>query len=223
MSSAAADTDDMRFHAHRFGHVLTIKYRSSSSVTVPDFEHEYDFSEGAQSGGLAELLRPDGNPFGWSAPFRRAGEAMGEYRNSTGVVKLQAVEEGRIDQIDTGYRDNSTAISTALYTRMDDQGEIRKRKRERRFALKFKNPPGHVMTVTHTRDRSRISATDYTMMNTGVLDVATQTKRIKLAGQAPGRVSEYAITGTRVSSDPAEIWMMERELKVLDTPADPAG
>src|SRR5262249_920268 len=41
MASAAADTDDMRFHAHRFGHVLKIKYRSSASASVPDIEQEY--------------------------------------------------------------------------------------------------------------------------------------------------------------------------------------
>lgn len=222
IASTAADTDDARFHAHRFGHALSIKYRSSSSASTPDFEHEYDFSEGAQSGGLAELLRPDGTPFGWSAPFRRPGEAMGEYRNSTGIVKLQAVEEGRIDQIETGFQDNGVNISTVLYTRMDDQGEIRRRKRERRFALKFKNPPGHGMIVTHSRDRNRDSATVYTMQHTGSQDVATEVKRIKLAGQAPGRVSEYKISGTR-SNVAAEVWMLERELKVLDTPLDGAG
>lgn len=226
--SSGSDSDDQRFAAYRFGHVLTIKYRSSASVTQPDFEQEYDFSEGAQSGGLAELVRPDGTPFGWSAPFRRPGETMGEYRGANGLVKLHAIEtvgstgDGRIDQLDVGHQDNGSDISTALYTRMDDQGEIRRRKRERRFSLKFSNPPNHRMTVTHCRDRNRDSATAYTMSNSGN-EVVTQVKRIKLAGQAPARVGEYAITGTRVQSAPAEIWMLEREVKVLDTPLDAAG
>lgn len=223
--SASADDGNQRFHAQRFGHSLVIKYRSSESVTVPDLEHEYDFSEGAQSGGLAELLRPDGTPFGWSAPFTRPGEAMGEYRGPDGLVKLHAIEQegstgdGRIDQIETGYMDNGVAIEPVWHSRTDDQGEIRKRKRERRFSLKYRCYSGHVMTVTHYRDRRRLSSTTYTMDDTGTLAVSSQTKRIKLEGQAPARVSEYKITGTRTSV-PAEIWMLERELKVLDTPVE---
>ena len=147
---------------------------------------------------------------------------MGEFRNGSGVNLIQAVEPGRIDHIDTGSDDNGTAIATVLYTKMDDQGEIRRRKRERRFTLKFKNPPGHGMTVTHSRDRNRDSATVYTMQHTGSQDVATEVKRIKLAGQAPGRVSEYKISGNR-SNVAAEVWMLEREVKVLDTPLDGAG
>ena len=229
VASAAADTDDMRFHAYRFGHVLTIKYRSSASATVPDFEQEYDFSEGSQSGGLTELFRPDGSEFGWSAPFRRPGEAMGQFRNANGVIKLHSIEttgstgEGRIDQLDTGHQDNSTAIATVLHTRTDDQGEIARRKRERRFALKYKSPTGHTMTVTHYRDRGRLSSTTYTMQNTTTAALAVQTKRIKLDGQSPARVSEYKIGGTRVSAGAAEVWEMEREVKVLDTPLETAG
>lgn len=231
MASAPADTDDMRFHAHNFGSCLVIKFRSSASVTVPDLELEYDFSEGSQSGGARELFRngDPNTPFGWSTPFRRPGEAMGHYRGSSGMVKLHAIEtagstgSGRIDQLDTGYQDNGTAITPVLYTRMDDQGEIRRRKREQRFTMKYTSPTGHTMTVTHARDRNRGSTTSYTMDNTGTAEVAAQTKRIKLDGQTPARVSEYKISGTRVTAGAAEVWELERDVKVLDTPVETAG
>ena len=152
---------------------------------------------------------------------------MGSYRGSSGLVKLHAIEtagssgSGRIDQLDTGHTDNGTAVTPVWYSKTDDQGEIDRLLRELSFALKFRNPNGHVMTVTHYRNRARTSFTTYTMQNTGTLEVADQPKRIKLQGMTPARVGEFKISGTRVSPGAAEIWELKRKVKVLDTP--PSG
>lgn len=225
-ASAAADSDGMRFSAYRFGQVLTIKYRSSSSVTAPDMEQKYDFSEGSHSGGVAGLFR-DGNtntPFGWSTPLRRPGETMGEHHGASGIVKLHAIDitvgstgNGRIDQMDTGFQDNGVAITPVLYTRMDNQGTANL-KRELAFELDYVSPTGHSMVLTHSRDRARLSAETYVIDNTLALKMATLVERIKLVSQAPGMVSEYNISGTRVASAPAEVWALRRKTKVLDTP-----
>lgn len=225
-------TDDWAaFCARKFSHEIIIQYRSSASAESPDRMHRYDFSEGAGAGGLRELLRADGTPYGWSTPMRLTGETLGFYRGASGIVKLMArgylvqgsVGVGRIDQFDTGYQDNGTAIGTLLYTKMDDLGESRRRHRTHRFTCKYKSPTGHVLTVSHSRDRLRASATSYTLLNTGTAELGTQTKRVKLNGMAPARVSEFKFAGTRVTAAAAEIWLIEREVKLIDTPVDSAG
>jgi len=230
IAASAADNDAAEFRARVIGSALYIHYRSSSSVTKPDVMQVYDYSEGVGSGGVRELFRADGSPYGWSPPHRIAGSCIGYYRNATGMVKLHSVDtnagstgDGRIDQFDTGYQDNGTAIATVLATKMDDVDEFRRRQRDLKFTAKYKSPTGHALTVTHSRDRARLSATSYTLENTGTAELASQTKRVKLAGQAPARVSEYRFAGTRVTAGPAEIWALEREVKVLDTPLDVAG
>lgn len=221
--ASKAGSDDQRFHAQRFGHLLVIQYRVSAGVWEMQ---EYNFSEGVKSGGMEELFRPDGSLFGWSTRLTLPGEAMGSYTGANGLVKIHAIEingsvgDGRLEQFDVGYQDNGTNIPTLLYLKMDDQGEIRRRKRDRKFTIKYRSPTGNTTKVQHVRDRNRFSATLYALHNTGDAETAAVTKRVRLAGQAPARVHEYAFIGTRASSAPAEIWHMERELKVLDTPVE---
>jgi hypothetical protein len=230
VAATGADNDAAEFRARVIGSALYIHYRSSSSVTKPDVMHVYDYSEGVGSGGIAELFRPDGTPYGWSAPLRLPGSCLGFYNNATGLVKLHTIDtnagstgDGRIDQFETGYQDNTTAIGTLLYTKMDDMNEPQRRHRTHKFTTKYKSPTGHVLAVSHSRDRARSSATSYTLLNTGSAELGVQTKRVKLAGLSPGRVTEFKFSGTRVTAGAAEIWLIDREVKLLDTPVDAAG
>jgi hypothetical protein len=106
---AEADDDSSHFHAYVFGGQLHVTYRSSAadSPDEPNRRLIYDFSDSIEGSGLAEVLRPDGTPWGWSPPLRHRHSVMGAVQKSDRRRLLGCVEDnagttgnGRVDEMD---------------------------------------------------------------------------------------------------------------------------
>lgn len=94
---------------------LHVRYRSSSAVTYPDSRAVYDFSQGFENSGLAQVLRPDGQLYGWSTPLKEPLSVMGMVRKADGVRLYGTLEDpvganGRVDQFEVGTLDASTSV-----------------------------------------------------------------------------------------------------------------
>lgn len=136
VAATASDGDGSHFHAKVMGGAIHIAYRSSSSATngIPDRRLIYDFSRSLGQTGLSEVMDPDGNPWPWSTPLSQNVSVLGEVRKSTGVNRYGAVEanagansNGRIEQIDTGNKDNGANVASALLTLADMCGTLKKK------------------------------------------------------------------------------------------------
>lgn len=108
------------FHLRVMKSALRIAYRASGSH--PNREVRYDFSSD-EPAGLDAVVRPDGEPYGWSLPLIRSITAMTEGRRSDGLHLYAWNDEnggstgdGRIDEIDTSDTDNGTAIASLIPT-----------------------------------------------------------------------------------------------------------
>lgn len=227
--AVAKDSDDARFSAMVADSRLYISFRASGSSTKPDRQMEYCFSETAGASGLAQVLSPEGDAYGWSAPFRFNCGTMGVVRKDTGLVKLTANEQsssgystgdGRIDKFDSGSDDNGTAINALAYGRTDDFEQSGRRHRCRWLRVKHQVPSSGNITLTLTlyRDQARTggSATTYTLSQTGTALYSLDVKRVKHLSQTPSKVYEWKIAD---DSDGGEwkLWYVEEEVRLLET------
>jgi hypothetical protein len=129
IAGAAKDDDSSRFEAKVMDGSIYLNYRSDASAGngIPNRQVRYNFSGSISGSGLAQALRPDGTPWGWSAPENLALTVMGEVRKSTGSARYGVSDAnlgggsnvGLINQIDTGTTDDSVAISAELWLALD--------------------------------------------------------------------------------------------------------
>jgi hypothetical protein len=119
-----SDTDDYKIHAQVRGGVLSVRYHSSASAAYPDREIRYDFSGSVGRSGIAEVLRSDGSPYPWSTPLTlrhscsiSMAQADGDIWNYAAVdSNSHATKDGRVDRIDVGTADVTTAVTAIGYT-----------------------------------------------------------------------------------------------------------
>lgn len=132
-AATSADNDESRFHAKVMGNRLYCTWRSDSGVTIPNRMAVYDFSLSATGEGVQQVLRPNGDPWGWSTGLGLSIAVMGEVRKSTGVARYGTIESnagatnGRVDQFETGTADNSVAIAAALWGPIDFAESLNKK------------------------------------------------------------------------------------------------
>lgn len=130
IASTASDTDNAYMIGRIINNALWVHYRTSGSTAHPDRQVVYDFSTGTDNAGLRTLVRPNGQPWGWSVPMSTAVSGQKWYtalcqgRRSDGnhlyawnEQNQGATGDGRIDELETGQTDNnSTAISALIAT-----------------------------------------------------------------------------------------------------------
>jgi len=134
---AGSDTDLGRFCASVMGGKLYCAYRLTSGDSVPEHMVRYDFTASTQFGGLRGVLRPDGQPWGWSTPLVApvAWGPMGEVVISSGVARYVAMEArvvgmtstGRIYQMETGSDDDGVDFTSDLWTARDMAETLKKK------------------------------------------------------------------------------------------------
>jgi len=226
LAATASNTDGARFHARVVGDKLYLSFRSATA-TYTNRVIEYDFGMTAGGSGLGQILRPDGHPYGWSAPYRCNWSVIGSVRKSTGLWTLAAVYEsssgystgdGRVDRVSSGSDDSGTAIIGLLYTRRDDFGDMRRKKRVRRMTTKYKVPSSvAALTLGFSRHPLSSSATfnDYTLPAAASRPVIL-INRVKLDDQAPSQVVQLEYNDSTQSSG-SEIYGTTVELRYLDT------
>lgn len=106
------------------GSVLCVHYKASAASTYMDREIRYDFGESAGRNGMAELLRADGSPYGWSAPLTLPGSCSVRLVTADGDVSFSARDtnagtgDGRVEQVDSGRQDDGEPVIAIGYTGM---------------------------------------------------------------------------------------------------------
>lgn len=139
----AAETDgtDYQFYAHVAEGKLWVSFRRAAAsgpggAEVATHIMCYDFSAGVTASGLAEVLRPDGTPWGWSTPLTyswrghsaSAGVAgcIGSVRKSDGLYLYTCDDtddktwSGLVQRIENGtWTDASTRVTAAAYLALD--------------------------------------------------------------------------------------------------------
>lgn len=120
--AARNDSDDFKIFMQVLDSVLYVQYHSVPGLTRPDKEIRYDFSAGVGRTGLAEVLRPDGSPYPWSAPLTIGPSCSCIFSDAAGVYRLGALDtnagaaDGRVDVLDVGTMDNGTLIQPRWFT-----------------------------------------------------------------------------------------------------------
>jgi len=118
--AATSQDNDSSYASVRVIHsIVWVCYRaSSSSSTAANRMLAYDFSAGHETNGLKALSRDNGSRWGWSLPLSRTVSVVGFGRRDDGGHLYgwndanAGTGAGRIDELETGDTDNSTAIST---------------------------------------------------------------------------------------------------------------
>lgn len=231
VAAAAADSDGAYFAAKVLGNAHYLSYRATSAATYPNRLFEYSFADTAGNSGLAQVLRKDGQPYGWSTPWRLGYAALGSVLRETtpALWKLGAVDDGdtghstgsgRVDRFDTSINDpGSAAITPVGYHRIDDFGATGRRSRMRRFRSKHANA-GNGVTITLYRDVAGSTSATFTAASSGTDPFIFDTKRVKLAAQVPSRVYSFAVSSDGLGTAGVELFGHEAEVRVLKTPVE---
>lgn len=121
--ASESGSDGYKLAASLEGSVLYVRYFKDANSTRFDRELRYDFSEGQhERQGMDALFRADGTPYPWSAPLTLAPSCSASVPTAAGVKRFGAFDtnagtaDGRVDQIDTGTKDNGTAVVPRGYT-----------------------------------------------------------------------------------------------------------
>lgn len=120
--SSDADSDGQRMHMSVVGTQLNVMYRTDSGVTVPNRRIVYDFAQGIESSGLAQVANSEARtPYGWSSPFTQSvGPVFAVVRSDDRYVygcgeANAGTGDGRLDRLDYGNTDNGSAVQGVLY------------------------------------------------------------------------------------------------------------
>ena len=134
----AAETDGAGYYfmAHVAEGKLFVSYRRSASNITPAHVMVYDFNGSLESVGLAQVLRPDGVPWGWSTPLTYSWRAhsatagiagaIGSVRKSDGVYLYVCDDTndkttgGLLQRIENGtWTDGSARVTADGYLALD--------------------------------------------------------------------------------------------------------
>jgi len=175
-------------------------------MAAPDRQLIYDFSTDTNASGLASLLRPDGEPYGWSFPLYRNFSCMCEGRRDDGAHlygwndENNGTTDGRIDEFEVGETDNGVAIEAQWETGWikDDPDTLTVHEAQ----LEHVTPSG--ATVSLTLHRSYQDDTySVTPSATGALGVTRENKQFSLAARTP--TAAFYLSGAQTAGD-AQRW-----------------
>lgn len=221
--------NDQSAHLHIFvahGRIF-VTYRSSSSVTTPDRMMVYNFTAGQNGLGVDQVLRDDGTPFAWSAPYRLNGSVMGAVTRDDGdhlyMVRSDytaaTTGDGRVDEfeITTSTQDNGASYQMAAHLATDRFGAQRQKKRLVRATIEYYDATGGG-SVTGYIDFARTlsgslsalpAVTDGTVGNVGIV-------RCPASLRAPFKTLEMKIQNPSGSAR-FELFKISAEVKFLNT------
>lgn len=149
--SVDLDNDAAHFHAKVIDGQLRVTYRSAAATQggAPDAMLIYDFSPSASGSGLAQVLRPDGTPWGWSPPSLVPMSVLGQAGTASGPLTYGTVEWndgstcGRIDStynaIATGATDDLGSAFVTQAIGPLDYAESLKKKAAQELSIVYKS------------------------------------------------------------------------------------
>lgn len=202
-------TDDMRFHAMVADSRLWVSYRGVGSNTESE-KMVYDYSASETASGLAEVLMPDGTPWGWSPPhIKMAPGPMGKVEKAAGLALLAAhmvntgTNDGGIVQFDTGSLDFASAIAPEMFGPMDTFGGIRDNQVQDFWIIYTKNGTGALFRFY--RDIELATAHSITLPTTSTATFKKQRLLLPLGARGNAEGATWRISDTGASSNPLEV------------------
>ena len=217
-ASADSDGDDYGFHAWLDGTKLVISYRFDAATR---YRQEYDFSPTSSASGLAEVLRPDGTPYPWSAPLTTpvvAGVSVGANSSTTparhfGFLDTNAgsTGDGQIQQLDTTFQDDGVNFVPIAYFRKELGGSNRRRHRISRVSwLGRARASGLKLLVANDRARTYQQAVDL-LVNAD--DDPAEVRNVPRSLMRYAEVTEFGVRDDAVNSDRFEVRELEVEFE----------
>lgn len=208
--------DDQSAHLHimvAHGRIY-VTYRSSSAVTTPDRMMVYDFTAGVNALGVDQVLRDDGTPFAWSAPYRLNGSVMGAVTRDDGdhlyMVRADqtgSTGDGVVDEFEIAgsTQDNGAGYQCAAHLQTDRFDAQRQKKRLVRATLEYYDATGGGSVVAYT-DFARATSgalsalpavTDGTIGTTGIVRPPTAIrapfKTLEMKFQSPTGSARFEV------------------------------
>lgn len=218
-----ADSDLAHFHAAVMGGKLYITYRLTSAATVPNRMLIYDFTGSAQKSGIAGVLRPDGQPWGWSTPLTGNVSVMGEVRGSAGIARYATDEQnagatsnGRVEQIETGTTDNGSAFTSDLWSARDLADHLGNKSLQQIRMVTKKNGTGRTFSVYRDGLGSTADAA-LTLATTSTDNFRAEVLPMPQLARAPTRSLEFQWTDDGSGSDAPQEWGIEAEMLILNS------
>lgn len=217
-----ADTDLAHLHAAVMGGKLYVTYRLTSGATVPNRMLVYDFTGSAQKSGIASVLGPNGEPWGWSTPLTLSVSVMGEIRGSSGTARYGtdesnagATSNGRVEQIETGTDDNGSAFTSELWSARDLAQHLKKKSLQRLTMVTKKNGTGRTFRVYRDGLGTTTSAS-LTLATTGSNNFDSVVLEMPQNARTPAKSLEYRWSDDGSGSDAPQEWGFEAEVLLLN-------
>lgn len=134
-SNTDSDGSDYGLHAWIDGFALFISFRVDANTRR---SLKYDFSEGSEASGLAEVLDRNGQPRPWSAQLTMpivCGATIGSNSATSPPRHMAMIDtnagstgDGQIQLIGSTYADDGVAFTPIAYLMTDFVGELRRQK-----------------------------------------------------------------------------------------------
>jgi len=221
-ASVGVDNDASHFHAKVMGGKLYITYRSNSAVNdgVCDRTLVYDFSGSVAGSGLAQVLRPDGTPWGWSPPNVMQVSVLGEVRKSAGIKRYGAIEanlgttNGRIDQTEVSgapAQDNGVNIDCGAWFCEDLAEEMRKKRAQQAWVVYKCNGTGMKFHFRRTNGSSSVTETGggLPLPSTGSGTFSRTRVPLPQNARAPAVGNQIRLSEDGTATTPPEVWGAE--------------
>jgi hypothetical protein len=196
---------------------IAVAFKTDASTWRQMF---YDFSEGISASGLDEVLRGGAEAYGWSCPTNITNLSVGAVvSKADDVYKYGAIEgnaggtgDGRLERYDTGYQDNTVAVTATGYTATDLVDSLQDKEVKHVRAITKKNGTG--LTISLQTDKAR-TAEDALTPGTdrsaifGIHDLPPNSR-----GRSRKETIEFKIADDGSGSTPPEVYGIEAEIEV---------
>lgn len=216
-AAAQADTNDYGFSAHYADGRLWVNYRVDGAGNYATMC--YDARTSIEAGGVAQMLAPDGVPYGWSARCRYSWRSLnagtlgviGSARKSDGLHLYQCDDRndktscGLVQEFETTgtWTDGSDPVQFTLHTATDMLGGLAKGALANlvTFLYRFISTGSNTVTVTYYRSQQRTSSSTHALPRTSGDFFTRKPLPPPLKTRSAGEVLEIKITGGANAGD----------------------
>lgn len=228
-NAANTDGDDYGFFAHVESGRIWISFRRSGSGSTCDCVMCYDFSPSIDSVGVAQVLRPDGSPYGWSTHLEynwrehtnaAIAGAIGSVRRSDGLYLLTADDSndkttcGLLSRFQNGtYIEGGLLILAQAYG-YTDMCDTFDKKIVRRAYAKVRNPSATLEVILYADLARAVTILHKSASSVGSYPYGIMRARASSIGRSTCDQIEpvFACSG---SSGEVEVELLEVELDTL--------
>lgn len=233
LAAAQADTNDYQFFATYADGRIWLNFRTGASAWASMC---YDCSPSVDAAGIAQVLRPDGTPYGWSPMLHYSYRslsagcpgALGSVRKSDGVHLYQADNRndgtncGLLQEFETTgtWTDGSAPVQFTIHTVTDMLGGMAKSALDGllTFLYRFISTGSNTVTATIYRNQQRTASSTLTLARTSGDFFTRKALPAPLKARTAGEVVEIKLTGgANAGDEDFELSGIVAEGSVLDS------